>query len=234
MSNASILLPVASLAIPSADKLHPQLRAALGNVVHIAEQVDALGGVRNVPEGPVLAWVKELVTHHGMGVCSVPYLSPEYCDHLLAVFDAAGYHVNPNEEAPAQIPEIVLKIRSKPLFDCLAVLWNAAAVPLAQCIWNLEPDVPGSIQAAQYTAEGNAGTAMHHDAESDITLVVNLGTVFEGGGTEVAGDLFHRAVTVAPLKKGHAMFFKGKTQLHRGLPVTEGTRTLLVHWADLK
>lgn len=230
----NLLLRDVALAIPSADKLHPQLRAALPSITSVAADAEALLGIGNVCEGPALAWVKDLVTHHGNGVCSIPYLSPTYCDALLAQFDGECYIPNPEEPPEAQIPEIVLWLRSRPLYDCLAVLWQQAAVPLAKCIWNLDPYAIGSIQVAQYTADDIPGTAMHHDQDSDVTLVVNLGSEFEGGGTEVAAGLFDDApIVVPPLKKGHAMFFLGKTRMHRGLPVTSGTRTLLVHWSNL-
>lgn len=229
-----MLLQKATTALAGADKYHPHLRAALEAVQDVAVQARALGHIQLVGEGPALAWVKDLVTHHGMGVCSVPYLSPAYCDELVEAFNAAGYEVNHEEEKPAQIPEIVLFLRCKPLYDCLSVLWQHAAVPLANIIWNLNPEVLGSVQAAQYSPEEQPGTVLHHDYHSDVTLVVNLGTDFVGGGTEVVGGLFDDApVVLPPLLKGHAMFFKGKTQLHRGLPVTDGTRTLLVHWANL-
>lgn len=230
---SSILLPSVGIAVPSKDKLHPQLKAALPAIDAIAAQCQHLGHIGLVGDGPALAWVKDLATHHGAGVYSIPYLAPSYCDELVAVFNEAGYEVNPEEERPAQIPEIVLYLRSRPLYDCLSVLWEHAAVPMATILWNLNPEAIGSIQAAQYSVEEQPGTVFHHDYHSDVTLVVNLGTAFEGGGTEVAPGLFQEGVTVPPLKKGHAMFFKGKTQLHRGLPVTEGTRTLLVHWANL-
>lgn len=234
MTEPSILLPSTHYAIPSASKLHIRMRAALPAIAEVAAQAQHLGHIGMVGESPALAQVKDLVTHHGAGVCSVPYLSPGYCRELRELFDEAGYSVNPEEEKPAQIPEIVLFLRSKPLYDCLSVLWEHAAVPLANILWNLNPEVIGSIQAAQYSVEEQPGTVLHHDYHSDVTLVVNLGSEFEGGGTEVAPGLFDDApVVVPPLKTGHAMFFKGKTQLHRGLPVTSGTRTLLVHWANL-
>lgn len=233
MTDTSILLPNVQIAIASGCKLHHEVRGNLHNIDAVAAQCQGLGHIGLVGESPALADVKTLVTHHGAGVYSIPYLSPEYCDELVAVFSEAGYNVNPEEEPPAQIPEIVLKYRSKPLHDCLAVLWENVAVPLAHILWNLNPSELGSIQAAQYSPESQPGTVFHHDYHSDVTLVVNLGTEFEGGGTAVAPGLHEQGVTLAPLPKGHAMFFRGKTQLHRGLPVTDGVRTLLVHWANL-
>lgn len=230
---SSILLPNTRVAIASANKYHGKLRACMDAIDAVAAQVQHLGHVGLVGKSPALAVVKSLVTHHGAGVYSLPYLCPSYCDELVSVFDGAGYEVNPEEERPAQIPEIVLHHRSKPLYDCLSVLWEHAAVPLATILWNLHPGELGSIQAAQYSVEEQPGTVFHHDYHSDVTLVVNLGTPFDGGGTEVAPGLHTKGVTVPPLPQGHAMFFQGKTQLHRGLPVTDGTRTLLVHWSNL-
>lgn len=233
MTDASIMLPSARVAVPSLTKLDVLVAGALDAITDIATQCQHLGHIGMVGESPALARVKGFVTHHGQGVYSIPYLDPVYCDELVGVFNKAGYSVNPEEEKPAQIPEIVLFQRSKPLYDCLSVLWQHVAVPLATILWNLNPEVVGSIQAAQYSVEEQPGTVLHHDYHSDVTLVVNLGTEFEGGGTEVAPTLDEPGVILPPLPKGHAMFFRGKTQLHRGLPVTSGTRTLLVHWANL-
>lgn len=233
MTDTSILLPSVGIAIASACKLHWEIRGNLHNIDAVAAQCRGLGHIGLVGDSTALADVKTLVTHHGAGVYSIPYLSPEYCDELVAVLSEAGYNVNPEEEPPAQIPEIVLKYRSKPLHDCLSVLWENVAVPLAHILWNLNPSELGSIQAAQYSPEAQPGTVYHHDYHSDVTLVVNLGTEFEGGGTAVAPGLHEPGVILEPLPKGHAMFFRGKTQLHRGLPVTEGVRTLLVHWANI-
>lgn len=229
----SILLPWAGLAMPAKNKLHPALVKALPSIDTVAAEAQGLGSISQVGETAALAKVKALVTHHGMGVYSLPYLDPDYCAELVDVFDEAGYSVNPDEEPEAQIPEIVLKYRSKPLHDCLAVLWEHAALPLATILWNLNPSDLGSIQAAQYSPEEQPGTVLHHDYHSDVTLVVNLGSEFEGGGTRVAGGLGEEDIVVPPLPVGHAMFFRGKTQLHQGLPVTSGVRTLLVHWANL-
>ena len=229
----SMLLHSASVAIPSKAKLHVDLELALPDINDIAAQCQHLGHIGLVGESAALAKVKALVKHHGAGVYSLPYLAPHYCQELVHEFNEAGFNVNPEEEKPAQIPEIVLHHRSKPLYDCLAVLWEHAAVPLAHILWNLNPQLLGSIQAAQYSPEEQPETVFHHDYHSDVTLVVNLGTAFEGGGTAVAPGLHEPGVILPPLPVGHAMFFRGKTQLHRGLPVTEGVRTLLVHWANL-
>jgi hypothetical protein len=229
----SIMLEHADTAIPSIDKLHPSLRAAYPAISAAAALAELLGSA-DLVEGPNIRWVRELVTDYGGGVFSFPYLAPWYCNRLVQELAGAGYDVNPEEPPEARIPEIVLRLRSKPLHDALHVLWEQTCIPLAKLLWNLEPVQCGTIQAAQYTPSGIAGTAMHHDQDSDVTLVVNLGTEFEGGGTEVAAGLLDGArITVPPLPVGHAMFFLGRTRMHRGLPVTEGVRTLLVHWSSL-
>jgi predicted 2-oxoglutarate/Fe(II)-dependent dioxygenase YbiX len=57
-------------------------------------------------------------------------------------------------------------------------------------------------------------------------MVVPLNTgKYKGGGTE----FFKRGI-VDPLPNGSALIFPGFTHLHRGLPVEEGDRYLLVFW----
>lgn len=228
----SIMLERADTAIPSADKLHCSLHYALPAITAAAAEAELVGEASRIGFEHWAA-VEALVLKHGEGVYSFPYLSPEYCRQLVHELSQAGYNTNPDEPPEARIPEIVLLHRCKPLHDALSVLWEHTCIPLAKLLWNLEPSHCSIIQAAQYTAGGTPGTAMHHDQDSDVTLVVNLGTEFKGGGTEVGAGLFEDRVTVPPLPVGHAMFFLGKTRIHRGLPVTEGVRTLIVHWASL-
>jgi hypothetical protein len=230
--NRSILLKYADTAIPNRVQVHPLLRYAIGDVSVAAAQAFELGSP-DLISGYHADVVRELVTSYGRGVYSIPYLAPWYCDRLLEEFGDAGFEVNPEEEPEARIPEIVLKARCKPLHDSLHVLWESTVVPLALLLWNLTPQ-ECLIQAAQYTADEIPGTQLHTDQDSDVTLVVNLGTEFEGGGTEISSGLLDGPRIVVPaLPKGHALFFLGRTVTHRGLDVTEGTRTLLVHWATL-
>lgn len=231
----SILLSRAELAVPARDKLHPLIRSKVNKcITALAIEADHLGSAEYIGYSERRNLLCSVITEHGQDVYSFPYLDPEYCTALVHELHNAGYEVNEAEEPEARIPEIVLTQRSKPLHDCFAVLWEHVAVPLAQLLWNLEPAVLASVQAAEYRADEIAGTALHHDQDSDVTLVVNLGTPHEGGGTAVHGGIFSDGVVSVPsLPVGHAMFFLGRTKLHQGLPVTAGVRTLLVHWATL-
>ena len=57
-------------------------------------------------------------------------------------------------------------------------------------------------------------------------MVVPLNTgSYKGGGTE-----FHRKGIVEPLPSGTALMFPSFSHLHRGLPVEDGDRYLLVFW----
>lgn len=224
-----MLLNNIEIALPSRDKL-ASLKL-LRKAHFLAKMVD-LGGPGAARHHTTLKGLEGLgIKHHGGGVYSFPYLDTHYCAGLRHQFTTAEYCVNAEEVPEAQIPEIVLEARSKPLFDCLQVLFESLAVPLSQVLLCLEPVELTSIQAAEYTADGVRETAFHTDRDSDVTLVVNLGSEFEGGGTELYPDLHSGCITVPPLPTGHALLFKGRSTLHRGLPVTEGTRTLLVHWS---
>lgn len=219
--------------IPSVDKLAPELLAALPAIKRLSEYATGyaqhgIAADRNT--------VRALITEHvvGSGVYSFPFYSPEHCAAVMLELRPLSYDVNNAEPHEAQIKECVLQHECRPLYDCAAVLWRAVCPALAMLLWNLEPETISSIQAAKYTPETTAGTDWHTDAESDVTLVVALTDTHEGGGTAVHRGFYQGAdVFVKSLPIGHAMFFLGRTMLHKGLPVTDGERNLLVHWTNL-
>lgn len=230
-SGPSLLLKHCTTAVPSLAKLAPYWDTRMHALGKARAQCTEQPG----PDGVSLELLELLlsqVQQHGNGVYSFPYLSEQFCEELLEAVESATFEPNEDEAPEAQIPEIVLEERCKPLFDCLSVLFEHVATPLAQLLFNLEVASITSIQFAQYKAGGVSGTSLHHDRDSDVTLVVHLGTEFTGGGTEFVGGVHGSITTVAPVPAGHAVLFLGRTTLHRGLPVEAGTRTLLVHWTS--
>jgi predicted 2-oxoglutarate/Fe(II)-dependent dioxygenase YbiX len=82
------------------------------------------------------------------------------------------------------------------------------------------------VQIANYNLKDKQQGAWHHDESADISVVIPLNTGdYKGGGTE-----FHNHGVLSPLPSGHALIFPSFTNLHRGLPVEEGDRYLLVFW----
>lgn len=171
------------------------------------------------------------IVHHGDGVYSLPYLSPEFCASIMRQLADVEYSVNAEEEPEAQIPEAMLEHLHPELFHCLSGLWQGVGPALATCLWGMDPTVIASIQAAKYSA--GIGTEWHLDQDSDVTLVVALTDSHTGGGTQVYPGAHSDVFTVPSLPVGHAMLFRGRSTLHKGLPVHTGERNLMVHWTKL-
>lgn len=224
------MLTNVAVAIPSKDKYDPRLLTALPAIQRAAEALNT-GQLVLADDYRVL---KRLLTKYPNGVYTFPFYSAEHCAALMRELNELSYDVNNEEPHEAQIRECVLQHESVPLYNCAEVMWRAVCPALAFILWNVEPETVASIQAAKYTPETTAGTDWHTDAESDVTLVVALTDTHGGGGTGVKPGMFSGdAFEVPSLPVGHAMFFLGRTTLHKGLPVTSGERNLLVHWTNL-
>jgi len=168
------------------------------------------------------------------GVYSIPFLHPAYCDMLLTEVAAMSFAVNPDETAEVQIPEITLADVCPTMHSALHGLFNNVVNPLTKVLYQLEQSKMSSIQFAQYTPENTAHGNWHHDRDSDITLVVALSDFHKGGGTLVKPQGLGEPFEVPQLPVGHGMLFQGSRTLHKGLPVLEGARNLLVFWSELK
>jgi len=98
--------------------------------------------------------------------------------------------------------------------------------PIIMALWQRKCGDPATIQIANYNLAETGVGHWHHDETSDISVVVPLNTgSYTGGGTE-----FHNYGKLKPLPNGHGLIFPSFTHAHRGLPVSEGDRYLLVFW----
>jgi hypothetical protein len=175
---------------------------------------------------------KPLLVTNSVTVHSVPLLTPELCDLIVERARNHTFTVNDEEEAPFQIRESVLEATDPELYKYLqenildgirAWLLLAYQTVYTEC----------QIQIARYSPNTTYGTGYHFDADSDVTMVISLNPDdFEGGGTSVR-TTFNTEHYIAPLVKGNALMFPGKLLLHKGEPVTEGVRYLLVLWMKL-
>ncbi|WP_087502369.1 hypothetical protein [Pseudomonas sp. SID14000] len=240
----------AGTAIPSKDKLHPELRPhmpAIERLAKLSEDQHGLTWDKLLSGPPVhhsdLEELNRSVFEHGRsdragryssGVYSIPFLHPEYVDDLLTEIAAMSFEVNADEEAEVQIPEVTLQDRCPSLHAALASLFMHVVGPLAKILYQLDPKFIQSIQFAQYRPQEVAKGHWHHDQDSDITLVVALSDDHKGGGTMVKPQGFGEPFEVPQLPLGHAMLFQGSRTLHYGMPVTEGARNLLVFWSTLR
>lgn len=224
-------------AVPQVAWLHPQLRRhlpALREVARALEERKHNGITYTDEQLDSVVWLAEHRVQ-GTNAYTPPFLSPEYCDKLLAEAEQlAEYKVNDDEEQPYQIPELVVHEHCTTLATALQVLFDDVFTPICLVLYGYCPKILRSVQFAKYTPDNTAHGNWHADADSDITAVVSLAPeLFNGGGTALkTGAIGHTIVDKLP--KGHALLFHGKTTLHKGLPVTGGVRDLLVFWSELK
>ena len=226
-------------AVPCEAWLHEELRLhlpALSRLARVAEEQDSniepLIDSLDSAGLQALAWLQ---AHQLMPtVYSIPMFSPYYCDLLVAEAEKMGreigYEPNEDEELAFQIPELVTNTLCPALFTGLSVLFERAAHPVCRLLYGQEPSEHSSIQFARYEPGATSHGNWHHDADSDITLVVSLQPEkFQGGGTDIrTGPLTFE--TIPKLRKGHGLLFLGRTTLHRGRAVRAGRRDLLVFW----
>lgn len=235
----SHVLLKSATAIPSKDKYHPDIRAHLEAIQAMGKASEERNGLTHLDlskEGWLPTYFAVLKQYGGdsSGVYSIPFLHPDYIQDLLTEITLMSFEVNPDEEAEVQIPEITLQDTCPSLFQCLYSMFVHVVSPLSKVLYQLEPQFMRSIQFAQYTPEEVAKGHWHHDKDSDITLVVALTDHHKGGGTMVKPQGLGEPFEVPQLPVGHAMLFQGSRTLHQGLPVTEGTRNLLVFWSEIK
>lgn len=229
-----MILADSALAVCSGEKL---ARTVYENIELIQNWADDIRGAEEplVPgdmrhDDIRACFLNGNVIQYGPGVFAVRYLSEDYCAQLLKVLNTVEF--TPNEEEPedAQIPEVVIKHHHYGLHECLRGLHNGYIVPLTTILFGQTANQCTSIQAAKYTPENTPMGCWHTDQDSEMTLVVALSNDHEGGGTEVYQGPFADPVVVPQLPVGWGMLFNGRHNPHRGLPVTEGERNLLVHW----
>ncbi len=186
------------------------------------------------PESEWGRFFDQHVHQYADGVWAVRYLHPDYCDKLVSELVGAQYSFNDLEPVDAQIPEVVLEQICPSLWFALRGLFDGYIKKLSQVLMGLELGECVSIQAAKYTPDNTPHGCWHTDRDSEVTLVVALSDSHSGGGTQVYRGPLHEPTVVPQLAKGWAMLFAGRTNEHMGLPVTAGTRNLLVHWYKLE
>jgi hypothetical protein len=160
----------------------------------------------------------------------VPIFSRQYCKMLCEEIDnmrrVIGFEPNAGEDELRQIPEIVLKEQVPELYRNMWHVVQNVLAPIIFSLYQREVSEIASVQIANYNLRDKQQGAWHHDESADISVVIPLNTGdYKGGGTE-----FHNHGVLSPLPSGHALIFPSFTNLHRGLPVEEGDRYLLVFW----
>jgi hypothetical protein len=215
------------LAYPSDWFLHKETLEKAKKAIPSIVDFYKSGGLEDPKESPLSSVISEPLKE----VYTVPLFSEKFCKILLDEIDNMQKHfaftTNPDEDELRQIPEIVLNEKCPELYDSLAQVIQSLINPILLTIWNRHA-TGGNIQIANYNLKNKKQGAWHHDASSDVSIVVPLNTGdYKGGGTE----FLNRGV-VEPLPTGSGLIFPSYTHLHRGLAVEEGDRYLLVFWLN--
>lgn len=169
-------------------------------------------------------------TEHSAGVYSFPFLSKSMCKKLIDKSTKYTYTVNDCEDTPYQMPEVVLADKDVALYEKMLEIFNSNIPEITKVVYAAETKEIRSIQLAKYSPETIANGNWHIDEDSDLTLVVSLSDAHEGGGTMIKPYGLAEEVEIPQLPVGHALLFRGKHYMHKGLPVTKGERNILVFW----
>lgn len=184
----------------------------------------------------VKSWALETVVNNRVPLIAaqawiLPVLSLEACDYLVEETQWLDWQPNEEEEHDYQIPEIVLSEQAPMLDQQVKDALFAGLAPWIATIYGRLPTRYASVQMTRYQPENTSKGHYHIDQDADYTAVVALNDDFVGGGTAFCDGLLGE-FEVPPVPKGYALVFGGRTTLHKGLPVLEGTRRLLTVWAN--
>ncbi|HCL3314555.1 TPA: 2OG-Fe(II) oxygenase [Pseudomonas aeruginosa] len=237
MEDVVTQLPL-ELSKPWKGWLHPELALVISDLLslldHLEKTLAEVPDERDLTPGQLKAmeWFERLPRHANGQVIIVPLVHPDLCDALLDYVCKHGENWTPNlqEDDAYRIPEIVLHEKIPLLYRSVRAFSVQILYPICKLFFGREPDRIDSIQLAKYTSEGTKSTGWHHDEDSTMTAVVNLAPErYKGGGTSVRTGL-RTFEHVPSIPKGHALLFNGYQLLHKGCPVEEGERHLLVFW----
>lgn len=166
---------------------------------------------------------------------TVPWLTQDECTELINLIPREYYEVNEQEPEKARIPESVLQHTNPKMHKKLGEMFFNDIEPIIQALTGFQINNIVSVQLAVYEAKGGVSEGTWHtDTDSDISVTVALNDNFSGGGLDiVSGGIYSEVVSLPQQAAGTATIFKGRTSVHAGLPVTEGTRHLLVFWTRI-
>lgn len=169
--------------------------------------------------------IDKLISEPVKEVYTVPLFTENFCRIVVDEIKSFKFEPNDSEDELRQIPEIILSEKLPDFYRSMVRVVESLLNPIFLAIWQTSVE-SSHIQIANYNPKDKKAGAWHHDASSDITVVVPLNTGnYKGGGTD-----FYKRGTVEPLPNGTALIFPGLTHLHRGRIVEEGDRFLLVFW----
>ena len=177
--------------------------------------------------------IMDEVTEVHKGIYKTKLFSKDYCSYLVDKIKAFEFETNSEEDMYYQIPEVVIKFNDSETYLELEQLFTDYISKYMEALRFKKHFEINSIQFARYSASSEISKGnWHYDSDSDSTVVVYLNDDYSGGGTIFKPQGTADEVAVDKFEVGDSIFFNGKTMPHKGLPVTEGDRYILVFWCN--
>ena len=161
-------------------------------------------------------------------IFSWPLLNPSFCEHIINIAESHNCWQSDRHEFYPTTDVTLSKIGLNEIYNKILknYVYEAAIHK-----WQLEGDTWTNLEfenfVIKYTAENQSHLSLHHD-HSKITSIVSLNDNFCGGGT-----FFKRQNFLLENPVGHVAIHPGTiTHKHGARPITEGTRYVLVTFAN--
>jgi len=220
--------------------IHPEFREAIAPLYPLGFPVgvpdwEHLGGDSTpLDDTPHFS---TLLRRRADDVFSFPLFSEEFCDLLLEeLLEVNEWRFSAGDNYPA--PEIGLMDIGLDLGMLVSCYLNQTWRLVSAYLWDFfycqdyrdifvikyDKDLQDSLAKKEHSS-----LEFHHDVRP-VSLTCSLNDGYSGGGMEWKRQ--ERILSSEDLPKGHAVTFPGRvTHMHRGVPVTEGTRYSFVAWS---
>lgn len=106
-------------------------------------------------------------------VYTVPLFTEGFCQLVVDEVKSMEFTPNDEEDELRQIPEVILEQKLPEFNASLMRMVESVMNPIFLAIWQTSVKT-GNIQIANYNPKDKKAGAWHHDASSDITVVVPL------------------------------------------------------------
>lgn len=175
--------------------------------------------------------IENKLVKHTDGVWSFPVLSNVMLKKILRLESKCAYEVNSHEAYEVQIPEVLIEDVDMDMYKVLHSVFLTVVNPLSEILYMKEICEVKSIQLAKYSGSTVSEGTWHFDADSDVTLVVNISTDKTEGGTLLKPFGSSEEIYIPPLEPGYGLLFRGRVFMHKGCK-TKNDRKILVFWTN--
>ncbi|XP_034233658.1 procollagen-lysine,2-oxoglutarate 5-dioxygenase isoform X2 [Thrips palmi] len=169
----------------------------------------------------------------------LPIVSPRFCDELVAIMENHGKWSDGSNKDPRldggyeAVPTRDIHMRQVGLADLWDFFLEEYVQPLQQAVFIGYDDTPRAIMnfVVRYRPDEQPSLRPHHDSSTyTINIALNTPEVdYQGGGCR----FLRYNCSVSKTRLGWMLMHPGRlTHFHEGLPVTNGTRYIMISFVD--